>query len=59
MVDGVPFSAGACEIDNWTDPGTPEAKRFFVGSRWTVERAEGQEDVEVYIFGSQRGDGSR
>jgi hypothetical protein len=35
----VPYPAGACEIDSWINPGTPEAKRYFVGSRWVVSRS--------------------
>lgn len=52
----VPFPAGAVKAD-WQDGSSPNAFRYFEGSRWVVDRHEDL-PVEVYIASIQELDGT-
>jgi hypothetical protein len=56
----VPFPGGAVKAD-WHDLHSPNAFRYFEGSRWAVDRREdlpSSEDIDVYIRGTQELDGT-
>ncbi|MGA7053564.1 MAG: hypothetical protein WBZ37_20275 [Mycobacterium sp.] len=56
----VPFPAGAVKVE-WQDLCSPNAFRYFEGSRWVVDRREdlrSSRDIDVYIAGIQELDGT-
>jgi hypothetical protein len=56
----VSFPAGAVKAD-WPDLGSPNAFRYFEGSRQVVDRRKdlrGSQDILVYIAGTQELDGT-
>jgi hypothetical protein len=56
----VPMPGGAVTAE-WQDAGTPNAFRYFEGSRWVVDRRVDRarsEDIEVYVAGTQEPDGT-
>lgn len=60
----VPLPAGATEVYEWADAGTPDAYRQFTASRHVIDFDLGEnfsrpwtEDIEVRVEGSQYPDG--
>lgn len=65
LVQNVPIPAGAVWVDEWQQPGTPDAWRIFDGSKRVISGAPdplnphiGEREIKLFIGGIQNPEGA-